>query len=188
MIFSQSKKRMYNKPQRMNKFLELFFSLFHWCHSFFFTHFFDLNFFLVNKEQKKRKMEDDILGGSDLSAHKVPRKKPAAKKARKQPQKKTRSALSTSMVLTSGNDMESTAMAIDSGYTGKRLWACTDHHTIHPFSPASIVIADDENDARKVLDEKLAASGLNGSSSHKYSLQEIDLTTSSAFVLSLGSI
>jgi hypothetical protein len=68
----------------------------------------------------------------------------------------------------------------------KRLWVCTDHHTIFPFNPSSIVVADDEKEAFEVLDRQLSDSGLKTYAQHEYTLQELDLNTSMACILTFG--
>lgn len=64
-----------------------------------------------------------------------------------------------------------------------RLFTCTDHATIWPVGGASIVIAEDELEARHLLSQRLSSIGLN---SQPFTLTEIDITQSRAIILCDG--
>lgn len=66
----------------------------------------------------------------------------------------------------------------------KKVYVCTDHDSHWPVGVASVVIADSEEEARKLLDEQLLEHGLLSYENSKYSLKEI---TSGAHVLCDGN-
>lgn len=64
-----------------------------------------------------------------------------------------------------------------------KLFTCTDHATIWPVGGASIVIANDEPEARHLLSQQLSGLGLN---SQPFTLTEIDISCCRAIILSDG--
>lgn len=66
-----------------------------------------------------------------------------------------------------------------------RAWYCTDHDGHYPVGVASIVVAEREGEARALLIEELRAHGLSQPSGD-FTLTEIDLSKSAAFVLNDG--
>ena len=65
------------------------------------------------------------------------------------------------------------------------LWTCNDHATIWPVGGASIVIAENEEEARILLDKALDKAGIhetNGS----YTLVEVSMDEPIAIVLCNG--
>ena len=64
----------------------------------------------------------------------------------------------------------------------RRVFASTDHPGQYPVPVASVVVADDEDQARALLSEALAARGLSG----PFTLAEIDTLRTGAHVLSDG--
>lgn len=67
-----------------------------------------------------------------------------------------------------------------------RLWTSTDHDCHYPVGCASIVLAEDETEARRLLDEALTAHGLKGGDTAPYTLTEIPLDQARAVVLNDG--
>lgn len=66
-----------------------------------------------------------------------------------------------------------------------RIWCCTDHETHWPVGGASIVVAETEADARRLLTEALAREGLK-QLPDEMTLREIDTSTAHAVVLANG--
>lgn len=67
---------------------------------------------------------------------------------------------------------------------GLKLFTCTDHEGLWPVPVASIVLAEDEAQAR---DQLRIALGLNGlGKSNDFTLTEVDLGVRQAIVLSNG--
>lgn len=66
----------------------------------------------------------------------------------------------------------------------KRLWICTDHDAFWPVGSASIVMANDEAEARKYLDQALREGGLDPSKG--YTLLELNISMPFARVLCNG--
>lgn len=67
-----------------------------------------------------------------------------------------------------------------------RLFVCTDHDLHYPVGCASVVLAEDEEQARDLLDAQLRKHGLKGHADEPYTLQELDLSTPQAVVLNDG--
>ncbi len=69
-----------------------------------------------------------------------------------------------------------------------KLFYSTDHAGHWPVGVASIVVAENEDDARRLLAEALAAEGLRAQSSRDdgFTLHEIDLSKGHAIVLNNG--
>lgn len=68
-----------------------------------------------------------------------------------------------------------------------RIFTCTDHDTFYPVGAASVVIADDEEMARRLLDSALIARGLKPSSESSYTINEILETAPCAVILVDGN-
>jgi hypothetical protein len=66
-----------------------------------------------------------------------------------------------------------------------KLFICTDHSGFYPVGTASIIIAPDEEEARKLLDAALTARGLFPI--EYYTLQEVDLDKPTAYILRDGN-
>jgi hypothetical protein len=66
-----------------------------------------------------------------------------------------------------------------------RLWTCTDHDTHWPVGGASIVVAENENMARSLLIEALAARGIKQPEGD-FTLTEVPLQEPKAVVLNDG--
>lgn len=69
-----------------------------------------------------------------------------------------------------------------------KLFYSTDHQGHWPVGVASIVVAESEGDARRILTDALAAEGLRSNSSRDdgFSLVEVDLSKSQAIILNNG--
>jgi len=67
-----------------------------------------------------------------------------------------------------------------------RLFICTDHATVLPVGGASIVLAESEAEAVKLLDAMLRLRGLPDSGSHPYSLTEVAADRAQAVILRDG--
>jgi len=65
---------------------------------------------------------------------------------------------------------------------------CTDHATMHPLAPVSIIVALDENHAMQLLDAKLQQNKLPTYNQKAYTIQRIDLTVPAAQILSFGDL
>jgi len=66
-----------------------------------------------------------------------------------------------------------------------KLFSCVDHDEHYSVGVASVVVAEDEAQARVLLDEALTAAGLNPN--EPYTLNEIPLDQPSAHVLHDGN-
>ncbi len=64
-----------------------------------------------------------------------------------------------------------------------RIYACTNHHTVYPMNPATVIFAKDEDHARDILDIKLAEQGWLTYENYRYDLKELDPSVPSATVL-----
>lgn len=67
-----------------------------------------------------------------------------------------------------------------------RIYTCTDHDLHYPVVCASVVVAANEADARKLLDDALVARGLLPFAKAEYSLVEMDTTSPKAVILRDG--
>lgn len=63
-----------------------------------------------------------------------------------------------------------------------RVFICTDHDCVWPVGVCSIVVANDESEARALLSEKLVADGLNPNKP-PFTLRAIDTTKAAAEIL-----
>ena len=70
----------------------------------------------------------------------------------------------------------------------KRLsvFTCTDHRGHWPVGVASVVVASDEAQARRLLDQELKRRGLAPALNERYTLQRVDLEAPAALVLHDG--
>lgn len=66
-----------------------------------------------------------------------------------------------------------------------KVFTCNDHDTIW-VGGASVVVAEDEKQGRKLLDKELKAAGLEPWWKRRYSLKEIDITKAKAIILQNG--
>lgn len=64
-----------------------------------------------------------------------------------------------------------------------RVWTCTDHDTVYPVGGSSIVVAESEGEARRLLSKELRAAGLRDD---EFSLHELPLSKSHARILDNG--
>jgi len=76
---------------------------------------------------------------------------------------------------------------ISSNDQNLKLFYCTDHDSMFPTPPASIVVAENEKSAITMLDEELSKRGCKIYGAYGYSLTQIDLTTAQAIVLTTGA-
>lgn len=67
-----------------------------------------------------------------------------------------------------------------------KLFTCVDHDCVYPVGVASIVIAENEAQARELLDAALVERRLSPSSVEPYTLVEVALTAPQAVVLRDG--
>lgn len=68
-----------------------------------------------------------------------------------------------------------------------RLWVCTDHDCHWPVGCASIVLAENEEEAARLLDSALRQHGLKSGNVEPYTLTEIPLDQARAVVLNDGN-
>lgn len=54
-----------------------------------------------------------------------------------------------------------------------KIYVCTDHDGFYPVGVASVVIAEDEPDARRLLNKELTDKGLRPWAEKDYTLQEV---------------
>lgn len=71
-------------------------------------------------------------------------------------------------------------------WNGLKLYVCTDHDTICPLSPSSIIIAPNIKEARKLLDKKLGSVQCKTSLERSYTLKEVDTNKPCAIILNMG--
>jgi len=67
-----------------------------------------------------------------------------------------------------------------------RIFICTDHAAFNPVGGASVVLAESEAEAGKLLDTMLRLRGLPDSGSHRYSLTEVAADRAQAVILRDG--
>lgn len=67
-----------------------------------------------------------------------------------------------------------------------KLFTCIDHDGHWPVGVASIIVARNETEAKKLLDEVLHEDGLETFEKKPYTLQEIDLNKPKAVLLHSG--
>jgi len=67
-----------------------------------------------------------------------------------------------------------------------KVFYCTDHHSPHPFPPVAIITAPNVESAKGVLDAQLKIKKLKEFAQHPYTLREISLHTTKAFIIHLG--
>ena len=67
-----------------------------------------------------------------------------------------------------------------------RIFLCTDHAEFWPVGVASVVLAESEAEAVKLLDTMLRLRGLPDSGSHPYSLTEVAADRAQAIILRDG--
>lgn len=68
-----------------------------------------------------------------------------------------------------------------------KTFICTDHDGVWPVGVASVIFANDEAEARRLLDEALVASHLQPSSQEPYSLQCVESSSPKAIILNDGN-
>lgn len=76
-------------------------------------------------------------------------------------------------------------LKIDPLATPKRLWVCTDHHGHYPVGVASIIMANSEDEARRLLAAGLRESGLDADKG--FTLLELNISMPFARVLHDGN-
>lgn len=64
------------------------------------------------------------------------------------------------------------------------IYTCTDHEGHYPVGVASVVVANSEDEARKLLEAELAAHGLKNQ--EPFTLRRIQIERPQAFVLNDG--
>lgn len=69
---------------------------------------------------------------------------------------------------------------------GRTVYVCTDHDGHYPVGVASVIVAWNEAEARKLLDASLVEHGLKPYDKHPYTLTAIALDVSYAGVLCNG--
>ena len=67
------------------------------------------------------------------------------------------------------------------------VFVCTDHDQHWPVGGASIVVADTESEARKLLDAELVSDGLKPHAQEPYTLVAVDLARHHATILCDGN-
>ena len=67
-----------------------------------------------------------------------------------------------------------------------KVFYCTNHDSHYPVGAASVVVAQNQKAAKKLLDDLLTSDGLKPSSKEPYDLTELDLTKPEAFLLVNG--
>ena len=67
-----------------------------------------------------------------------------------------------------------------------RVFTCVDHDCHYPVGVASVIVAENEQQARELLDAQLIEHGLNPYDEPPYTLQELALDTPQAIVLRDG--
>jgi len=68
-----------------------------------------------------------------------------------------------------------------------KLFTCTNHDGHWPVGVASVILANDEKEARLLLDKALVEHGLRGSSQKLYTLLEVKLDKPLAIILCDGN-
>lgn len=68
-----------------------------------------------------------------------------------------------------------------------RLFICTDHDDHWPVGVASVVVARDEDEARRLLDQELMGRGLRPHARKAYTFREVDLSAPVAIVMCDGN-
>ena len=69
----------------------------------------------------------------------------------------------------------------------KKLFVCTDHDGHYPVGVASIVLADNKDEARELLDMALSDEFLKQYDRHTYTLREVSLKDYGAHILCNGN-
>ena len=67
-----------------------------------------------------------------------------------------------------------------------RIFVCTDHATVFPVGGASVIVAESETEAVKLLDAMLRLRGLEDSMLHPYTLTEVAAEKAQAVILRDG--
>jgi len=67
-----------------------------------------------------------------------------------------------------------------------KIFICTDHDGFYPVGVASVIVAKDEKQAKKLLDKELKARKLNPSKKIPYTLISIDENIPYAHILNDG--
>jgi len=63
------------------------------------------------------------------------------------------------------------------------IYVCTNHDGFFPVGVASVVVANDEDEARNLLDTALHVHGLDPEKKPRYTLRKINSTEPRAFIL-----
>jgi Trk K+ transport system NAD-binding subunit len=64
-----------------------------------------------------------------------------------------------------------------------KIFTCNDHYMIYPVGCASVVVARDEAEARRLLDDALRGRGMLDSNQSPYTLVELDIARAQAVIL-----
>lgn len=67
-----------------------------------------------------------------------------------------------------------------------RVFLCDDHDCVQPTGVASVIVARDEDEARRLLDAQLATHGLKPFALEPYTLKPLSLTEPCAVVIQNG--
>jgi len=67
-----------------------------------------------------------------------------------------------------------------------KVFTCTDHDGHWPIGVASVIVAKDKRQARKLLDKELVVRGLLPRAEQEYTLDEVSLDVAQALVLQGG--
>ena len=64
-----------------------------------------------------------------------------------------------------------------------KVYICTNHDSHYPVGCASVIVAENKTQARKLLDNALAEDGLKTSVAYDYTLTELPTNTKRAIIL-----
>lgn len=67
-----------------------------------------------------------------------------------------------------------------------KIFTCTDHDSHYPVGVASVIVAKDRREAKRLLDAELVAEGLKPWKEEKYTLEELPLHYKHAVILNNG--
>lgn len=68
-----------------------------------------------------------------------------------------------------------------------KIFTCVDHDYHYPIGVASVVVAENEEQAKDLLDNQLREHGLRESEEEPYTLKEISAETHRAYILRDGN-
>lgn len=85
-------------------------------------------------------------------------------------------------------DVKYVSSSSSSGGDSLMVFTCTDHDTLHPLSPSSIIVAHNVEEAKRLLDRKLLAVKCKPYSGSKYTLKAVDMRKPQAIILNMGEM